>query len=200
MRTKETSDDYRYFPDPDLLPLNLTWLETSPTPSVSRHALFAELISQDISADAIHTVLNDPQRREFLLALRQQSNKPAVEKLAIQWINQEPVIMQFTAGEVSDALEMVASQTIRSSLFKESLLQAKPGELLETIHVKQSDATIDNLDEVVTDVLAQYPEQVMLYKQGQVQLLGFFVGQVRKALQGKGDPAEITDALKSKLN
>lgn len=200
MRTKETSDDYRYFPEPDLYPLSLTDLvSTADSVGLARHDWFEQWLEHKISPDIAHIVLNSPQRLTFFEALVDAGLTNEYYSTAIQWIANEPKLFDFTIEEVSESLKRLKAGEVRSGTFKEALAKAKPGELMTTIDSLQQDYAVDDLSGVIEQVLAAHPEELEQYKQGKAQLFGFFVGAVRKSLAGKGDPVAIADELKRQL-
>lgn len=202
MRTKETSDDYRYFPDPDLLPLPITdaFKREASQEHVSGRGRVSEILAQSgAKTDFVYTVVNDDTRREYFEALVRSGLKSEAYALAVQWLAQEPQIMQFEASEMQQALESVFAGLVRPSLLKQAVGESSPGALGGTIEQLTARDQHSNFDTVVQDVLSAYPQEVMRYKEGEVRLFGFFVGKVRAALGGAGDPSAIAAELKKQL-
>jgi aspartyl-tRNA(Asn)/glutamyl-tRNA(Gln) amidotransferase subunit B len=201
MRRKETADDYRYFPDPDLGRLGLSWItpQEETHRQESRWTLFCRLRDAGANVELVHTVVTDPLRLRHVRALLAQHLSPDMYGLLVQWIGQEPQLILFGTDEIAAVLQSLHEGVIRPSVLKEALRVATPGNLVSVAQGIQKDHAVDNLDAVINDVLTAHTEEVGQYKAGKVQLFGFFVGQVRKTLAGKGDPVAIADKLKKKL-
>lgn len=200
MRTKETADDYRYFPDPDLAQLDLSWLEADASlPFVSpRHHMFEQLLTHGVDPKQVHTMTGDPERLRFLSAL--QVTEPTQIRLAVQWINNEPRLVQFEHEEVRHAIALLAQEKISATLFKQALAVAQPGNLQTTLTQAEAANVVDDLAGVIAQVLEDNSAEVARYRAGEEKLLGFFVGQVRQALQGKGDASALVTELKKQLS
>lgn len=201
MRTKETSDDYRYFPEPDLYPLQLTDWDVSNMPAeLNRASWFEEWLSQKISPATAHVVINNPERLSFFESLVDGGLTSDYYPTAVQWIAQEPKLADFILEEVKEAIISVHEGKIRPAQLKEALGKATAGELGPTLASLQSDYSVEGIDSVVQKVISQFPKEVEEYKAGRTQLFGFFVGQVRKELAGKGDPVAIAEELRKQLD
>jgi aspartyl-tRNA(Asn)/glutamyl-tRNA(Gln) amidotransferase subunit B len=118
--------------------------------------------------------------------------------LAVQWVSQEPRITEHSPKEVVEALTQLKEGQLRSSLFKDALLSSAPGSLQDRI-ASQLAANGADIRDVVKKVLESNLQEVERYKHGESQLLGYFVGQVRKALEGKGDARAITEEIRRQL-
>lgn len=200
MRTKETADDYRYFPEPDLGALHLADFEDSDVTVLSRFAIFKELVDLGGTPDQVYTLTNDVQRLHYLQSLIRSGLPKEAHLLAAQWINQEPRLMTFDHKEATEVIRGLAEKKISAAVFKDAILTALPGELEITLEEMVKIQSIDNLSDVVAKVLKDNEQEVARYKAGQQQLLGYFVGQIRKELQGKGDPAAISQELRRQLS
>lgn len=201
MRTKESANDYRYFPEPDLSPLLVAELKgVTVLPLKSRYDLFRELLAQDVPPAEVHILLNDLERYRFFHGLVVAGIATTAYALVLQWVNQEPRIMQFAPEEVLPAFERLQAGSLRPALFKEAILTAVPGSLLAQVEEKVAGDVVDDLEGVVARVLESCPEEVARYREGKVQLFGFFVGRVRQSLAGRGDPQAIAETLKRQLD
>ncbi len=200
MRVKETSDDYRYFPEPDLYSLDLQpFKQGSDKILGTRYNWFKKLLEAQAEPKLIHAVVNDLERYMFIQGLLASGLTHEQYASAVQWIAQEPRLFEFTLQEVNDMLRQVTEKSLRPVVIKEALAKAKPGSLVATIVELESGYQVEGLDAIITKVLAANPSEVAAYKQGKQQLFGFLVGQVRKELQGKGDPVAIAEELKKQL-
>jgi len=215
MRSKEDAHDYRYFPDPDLLPLVLDedWVAGLKSalpelPDEKRARLMREyglppydagvLVAEQATADFYETVARgrDPKLAanwmmgDFFAALNRTG----------RGIADSPV----SAASLGQLLDLMADNTINGRIAKEVLeAMVETGEdagaLVERKGLKQVTDT-GAIDGAVDRVLAANADKVAEYKSGKDKLFGFFVGQVMKAMAGKGNPALVNEALKRKLS
>jgi aspartyl-tRNA(Asn)/glutamyl-tRNA(Gln) amidotransferase subunit B len=201
MRTKETADDYRYFPEPDLGRLDLGFIteDTLEKQTFSRTNVFELLHAHNLDPSEITITVNDPKRLALWQSLLAEPLKPDLYALTLQWINQEPELLKFTPAEVCAVIEQLYTKQITPAVLKEGIAQASSSELVTSIAAIKESQHVDNLEAAVDTVLAQQSKMVEEYKAGKEQLFGFFVGQVRKALGGKGDAVTIAEVLKNKL-
>ncbi len=190
MRSKETADDYRYFPEPDLGRL------LAPTVSGSylsrRDDLFGDLVAAGAAPSQVHTISRDQRRLDYLKRLQRADLSPNATGLAIQWLNQEPRIMILEPNEVASALDRLTEGNVSPAVFKSAILLAAPGSLLDEINRATSETAVGDISATVAEVLGQYPAEVARYRRGETKLLGFFVGQVRRVAHGRGDGEAIT--------
>jgi len=215
MRTKEDAHDYRYFPDPDLLPLVLDqdWVDAIrdglpelPDAKKQRYmeqmglsAYDASVISADKTAAAFFEELAsgvDPKLASNWLTAELFGR---LNKLGVG-IEQSPVSAQALNG----LIRLIADNTISGKIAKEVLdKMMETGEeaaaIVEREGLKQVTDT-GAIETVIDEVLAANPDKVAEYKAGKDKLFGFFVGQVMKAMQGKANPAAVNELLQAKLN
>jgi aspartyl-tRNA(Asn)/glutamyl-tRNA(Gln) amidotransferase subunit B len=215
MRSKEHAHDYRYFPDPDLLPLELdpTWiaelkakLPELPDAKAARfqrdYGLSAYdarvLVAEQATADYYETVAKgrDPKQAanwvmgDLFAALNRTGRA----------IADSPV----SADALGRLLDLIADDTISGRIAKqvfEEMVEtgAEPGAIVEAKGLRQVKDT-GAIDAAVAQVLAANADKVAEYKAGKDKLFGFFVGQVMKAMAGKGNPALVNEALKRALS
>ncbi len=202
MRAKETSDDYRYFPEPDLFGLDCRPLKQEEhTAPPSRLARFEHLLQLGISPNVVHAFLADPERFNVLEGLIAQGLSIEGQKTAVQWLSNAPLLLMCKdTSELARLLEEVASGIVPSAIFKEAVAQWNgDGVLTDVVAQRRLDHVVDDLDTVITDVLAQHSDEVARYKAGDTKLFGFFIGQIRAVLRGKGDPSAIAETLTKQL-
>lgn len=218
MRDKEEANDYRYFPDPDLLPLVLdeTFIEgirkTLPELPQEKQARFMrsfKLSNYDAtvltSSRAIATYFED-----LLTAIDQKD-----PKLAANWvmgelgaalnkanldISKSPV----SAAQLGQLLLRILDNTISGKIAKTvfDALWNQEGtvdQIIEKHGLKQITDTAA-IEKAIEMVLADNSEQVEQYKQGKEKVFGFLVGQVMKIMKGKANPAQLNELLKQKLS
>jgi aspartyl-tRNA(Asn)/glutamyl-tRNA(Gln) amidotransferase subunit B len=214
MRSKENAHDYRYFPDPDLLPLTLdpAWVEAIrrtlpelPDAKKSRfvadYGLSAEdagvLVAEQASADYFETVARG---RDAKLAANWVMGDlfGALNRLG-RGIEDSPV----SAVALGEMIDLIADSTLSGRLAKDvfaAMVETgdTPGRIVEERGLKQvTDAGA--IEAAIAAVLASQADKVAEYRQGKDKLFGFFVGQVMKAMQGKANPAALNEILHKKL-
>jgi aspartyl-tRNA(Asn)/glutamyl-tRNA(Gln) amidotransferase subunit B len=214
MRTKEEAHDYRYFPDPDLLPLAVSETdierlqkELPELPEAMSRRLQAEHSLSDYDARLITASRETAQYFEQVAA-------KADPKLAANWINGELAgalnranldIVQspVSAAALGALLQRIADGTLSGKMAKEvfEALWAGEGSADDIIAKRglrqMSDAGA--LERIVDEVLAKNARQVEDYRAGKARALNSLVGQVMKATQGKANPAQVNELLKRKL-
>jgi aspartyl-tRNA(Asn)/glutamyl-tRNA(Gln) amidotransferase subunit B len=214
MRSKEDAHDYRYFPDPDLLPVELSdeFLEECRAslpelPDAKR--LRYEAMGLTAYAAAVLTAEAETAFWfEDLLAAgvdaKQGSNWllselfGALNKMG-KSLDESPV----SPNQAAELLGLVADGTISGSIAKqvfEIMLETGQGAgaIVEEKGLKQTSDT-GAIEAVITEILAKNPGQLEAYRGGKEQLFGFFVGQTMKAMQGKANPGVVNDLLKKAL-
>ncbi len=215
MRSKEEAHDYRYFPDPDLLPLevNNEWIEeikqTLPElPDQKKKRFMGDyglslydasvLIAECPRADYFETVASG---RDAKMAANWVIN----ELLGLlnkngQTIKQSPI----SAAQLGGLIELIADNTISGKIAKDVFAEMyETGKdaavIVEEKGLKQVTDT-GAIEKIVDEVIAENPDNVAAYKGGKDKLFGFFVGQVMKKTQGKANPAVVNELLKEKLS
>jgi len=215
LRTKEDAHDYRYFPDPDLLPLVLEdgFVEriaaTLPELPDEKKARF--IGEYGLSAyDA--GVLVAEQAKAFFYERTAKGRDP---KLAANWVINELFGGLAKAGkEIEDSpvsaeqlgglVDLIADNTISGRIAKDVFAEMMEtgqdaGAIVEAKGLKQVTDT-GAIEAVIDQVMAAQADKVAEYRSGKDKLFGFFVGQVMKASGGKANPAMLNELLKTKLN
>lgn len=214
MRSKEDAHDYRYFPDPDLLPLVLddAFLDecraSLPELPDAKRARYEALGITRYNAEVLTAEVEIARWFDTLL------QAGAAPVAAANWvtgelfgalnrldkdITQSPV----TPGQAAELLALVADGTLSGSLAKqvfEAMLETgdAPGKIVEERGLKQTSDT-GAIEAVIAEVLAKNPNQLAQYRGGKEALFGFFVGQTMKAMQGKANPQVVNELLKKAL-
>lgn len=220
MRSKEEAKDYRYFPDPDLLPVIVTQAQIDalkqglpelPDAKKSRFIDVYKLTPYDATV-----LVGEKENADFYEAaikhLRVTTDSP---KLLANWmtvelfgllnkesltIEESKVSAQQLAELVNLITEDVISGKIAKTVFAEMWETGKPAtSVVEEKGLKQ---VVDPaaIETIIQAVLGANPDKVAEYRGGKDKLFGFFVGQVMKAMEGKGNPAMINDILKKCLD
>ncbi len=219
LRSKEDAHDYRYFPDPDLLPLELedSFLEECRAslpelPDAKRRRYETDLGLPPYNAAVLTAEVETARWFEELLAAlpgqdlaRQASNWVigdlfgALNRLG-KGIEDSPV----SPAQGAQLLGLIADGTLSGTLSKqvfEIMLETgdDPVRIVEERGLKQTSDT-GAIEAVIADVLAANVDKVAEYRGGKDKLFGFFVGQTMKAMQGKGNPAVVNELLKKALS
>jgi aspartyl-tRNA(Asn)/glutamyl-tRNA(Gln) amidotransferase subunit B len=217
MRSKEEANDYRYFPDPDLLPVELdeafiasvrATLPELPDQKAARLGTQYGLSAYDAGVLSASRELADYYEEVVAAA-------PQDPKLAANWVMGELAAalnrdgLELSAGKMPAArlaqlLRRVSDQTISGKIAKE---------VFEAMWVEGSgaDAVIEAqglrqitdssaIEKAIDEVMARNAEQLAAYRAGKDKLFGFFVGQVMKATGGKANPAQLNELLRKKLS
>ena len=215
MRSKEEAHDYRYFPDPDLLPLELeqSWVDelkaTLPElPDAKKHRFMddyglslydaAVLVADRESADYFEAVANG---RDAKLAV----NWVTTELFGVlnkegKDIGESPVSAQDLGGLIDLISDNTISGRIAKDVFAEMVETGKAASaIVDEKGLKQVSDT-GAIETMIDEILAKNPDMVEQYRSGKDKLFGFFVGQVMKASQGKANPGVVNQLLKSKLS
>lgn len=217
MRSKEEANDYRYFPDPDLLPLELdqAFIDAVATTLPELPDARRERFMHDYGLSRYDAgVLTDS--REMADFFEQTVTAAGGEgKLSANWVmgelagqlNKED--LDITASPVSPALlggmlRRISDNTISGKIAKQVFEAMWAGEGDADAIIAQKGLTqitdAGAIEAIVREVLEKHPGQVEQYRGGQEKLLGFFVGQVMKATQGKANPGEVNSILKQLLS
>ena len=214
MRSKEDAHDYRYFPDPDLLPLELDEAfladcraSLPELPDAKR----ARDEAAGISPYQAGVLTAEVEAARWFDALLEAGAKPVA---AANWTTSElfgalnrvgkgiadsPV----SPAQAAELLALVADGTLSGSLAKqvfEVMLETgeAPAKIVEDRGLKQTSDT-GAIEAVIAEVLAKNPNQLEQYRGGKEALFGFFVGQTMKAMGGKANPGVVNDLLKTAL-
>ena len=215
MRSKEDAHDYRYFPDPDLLPVVLDedWVrqlrESLPElPDAKKQRLIAEnqmavnvanFVVSEV-ANAVYYESRAPDVDANLFAKMMMGDFTANLQANGQTFSTTTTLTPFAASGV---VRLISSGDINETIAKKVISEVvktgrDPVEIVEREGLRQVTDT-GAIHAAVDAVLAASPGQVAAYKGGQEKLFGFFVGQVMKAMKGKGNPALVNAALKARL-
>jgi aspartyl-tRNA(Asn)/glutamyl-tRNA(Gln) amidotransferase subunit B len=215
MRGKEEAQDYRYFPDPDLVPLVIDpqWIETirahlPELPETKKERFIRDYGIPEYDAEVLTT--SKPLANYYEACLGSY-NKP---KIVSNWIMSE-LLRELKRDEreiedcpvpalhLSEMLKMIddgiISGKIAKNVFEEMYRSGKRAEEIvkEKGWIQVKDST--EIENMIDQVLSANPKEVEAYRKGKEKLFGFFVGQVMKATQGKANPQLVNELLKKKL-
>ena len=215
MRGKELSDDYRYFPDPDLLPVAIsqTMLDEARAampelPAAKRERYVSQLGLSDYDA---RWLVADPDMAAYFEAVAEASQQP---KAAANWVMGEvAAALRRDAVDITDIplppeqlaklLQRLADETISGKIAK-SLFETiwRTAEDVDALIVAQGLRQVSDEGELaalVAEVVAGHPQQAEQYRAGKTKVLGFLVGQVMKASRGKANPKQVNELLRRAL-
>jgi len=215
MRGKEEAHDYRYFPDPDLLPLMITddWVEgirsnLPELPTQKKKRFIADYALPSYDAELL---TSDRELADYFEACVREFPQPKqvsnwVMGTLLGFLNAEgkaieasPVSPQDLAGLLGLVEDGVISGKIAKTVFEEMARSGKPaGKIVEEKKLVQISDT-NAIEDIVAGVISANPAEVDAYKTGKTRLLGFFVGQVMQATKGKANPQLVNEVLKKKL-
>ncbi len=213
MRVKEGSSDYRYFPEPDLAPIEVTqaeldlWLSELPElPAQKRHHYENEL---GLSAYDTRVLTEDKPVADYFESAITLGANP---KSAANWITQDIAgylnkqkltisEIKLTAANLADVITRIEHGKTSNAQAKEKLTDLLNGVSPEEAFAGQeliSDRTI--LEPIIDEIIAANPQQVEKYRKGNTNLKGFFVGQVLKKTDKRAEPKLTNQLVEEKLN
>ncbi len=215
MRSKEDAHDYRYFPDPDLLPLVLeeAWVASLRTglpelPDAKRARFVAQYGLSPYDAGVL--VAEQATAAFFEAAAGGRDAKAAANWVmgdlfgALNRTGRSIEDSPVSAAALGEMLDLLADGTINGRIAKdvfEAMVETgeSPGAIVEARGLRQVTDT-GAIDAAIAAVIAANGDKVAQYRAGKDKLFGFFVGQVMKATSGKGNPALINEALRARLS
>jgi aspartyl-tRNA(Asn)/glutamyl-tRNA(Gln) amidotransferase subunit B len=216
LRTKENENDYRYFPDPDLLPIQITEEKIAQVkahmPSLPADIRQRLLTDDQLSEEDIDFLLSTPQTVLFFDEVTHKTKAP--KKMIVNWLKGTYTAalherhLTFThppvsASQLAALLDRVADNRIPSQLaktiFSQLLTQSADIDELIAQSGYQQNNDVALMEGIVKTIIDNHPQQVTDYKAGKDKLLAFFVGLVMKQTKGQADPAQINALLRQYL-
>ncbi len=216
MRSKEDAHDYRYFSDPDLLPVHIesAWIENirSSLPELPAEKKQRFIDEHELNNYDASVLTADPALAEYFEKVLERTSAPAkivsnwVSTEVLAWLNKHALAIE-ECPLPSDCLSTLLSRIqegkisgkIAKALFEQ--LWETPGDvdaLIESQGLSQVSDTSE-LMRVIDEIIAQHPTQQHQYREGKEKLFGFFVGQIMKATKGRANPELVNRLLKEKL-
>ena len=214
MRSKEEAHDYRYFPDPDLLPIDLSQefidkiKKTLPELPDAKKQRFID--DYGLARDDAATLIVDQETANFFESVA----KGFDPKLAANWvihelfailnkkglsISESPV----TSANLGKLLGLIANDTISGRIAKDvfEVMVREGGDPEQIVEEKGLKQITDSgeIEGMIDTLIAENPEQAQQYKSGNMKVAGWFVGQMMKASQGKANPQMVNEILKKKM-
>ncbi len=216
MRSKEFANDYRYFPEPDLLPVVITDKEIN---DIKKH--FPEMPKQKsiryvqefgISESDSSIISNSKNLSNFFEdCIKIVNDKVLLAKILVGDISsllnkdaKEITDTNFTPENITQLINLISDGTISGKIAKDVLDQIRLKNIEPYEYIKEKGLTQisdeDAIERIILEILAKNPKQVEAYNNGKDKLFGFFVGQVMKATQGKANPKSVNLILKKALS
>ncbi len=215
MRAKEFSDDYRYFPEPDLLPLEVSsdWLEEIrknlpelPEAKLKRFVESYQLSDYDASLLTSERAVADYFETVFRLFPNSKTVANWINGEVFRYLNEGKIPiheLKVSAGELAALLSKIETGALSNNMAKEVLAaMVETGKsagaiVAEKGLVQESDETV--LEGWVREVVQAHPREVAAYKEGKKQVFGFFVGETVKKSGGKANPKLVSALVKKHL-
>ncbi|HHB92109.1 MAG TPA: Asp-tRNA(Asn)/Glu-tRNA(Gln) amidotransferase subunit GatB [Thioploca sp.] len=216
MRSKEEANDYRYFNDPDLLPLIIEpeflaqITKTLPElPDVKKQRFISQY---NLSTYDAESLINSREMADYFEQVVEKSASEA--KICANWIvgdlsaflnknNLDITSSKITPEQLASMLQRITDKTISGKIAKKVFAAMWDGEGdADTIinqHGWKQVTDSDAIEKIIDEVINNNPKQVAEYQGGKDKVFGFFVGQVMKASKGKANPKQVNELLKQKL-
>jgi len=216
MRSKEDAPDYRYFPEPDLPPLEVSkeWIERlrDELPELPEARRQRFMRDYDLNPDESFTLTSDRKLADYFETAAKASNNT---RAAANWILSELLRelkntgvditgCKIKAEDLGAMIRLIDDKTISGKIAKDVFVEMfatgkAPSEIVKEKGLTQITDT-SAIEKIVDEVIAANPKQVENYRGGKTALMGFFVGQVIKASGGKANPQAVNEILKKKLD
>ena len=216
MRSKEDAKDYRYFPDPDLIPVSISdeWIEQirAKQPEFRTEKLERYKKEYDIPQYDAEIITGSKHMADIFEATCAICNKP---KKVSNWLmvetmrllkenDMEPEEIRFSPENLAKLIELAEAGTVNSTVAKEVFEHVFSEDIDPEKYVDEHGlATVNDAGElagVIEKVIAENPQSVSDYKSGKGKAIGFLVGQTMKAMGGKADPKMVNQMLKDSLD
>ena len=216
MRSKEFANDYRYFPDPDLLPVMISDEEIEEIkatfPEMPKDKFIRYQSEFKIPENDAQIISSSKNLATFFEeCMENVKDAKLLSNIMIgdisSLLNKENIEIadsKLSTKNVSELVNLVTEGVISGKIAKTVLEETwdsglSPIEIVESTGLKQIDDD-DEIERIIDKIISEYPDQVTAYKGGKDKLFGFFVGQIMKATQGKANPASANKILKDKLD
>ena len=216
MRSKEEANDYRYFPDPDLLPVEISdellaniKADLPELPIEKKARFMSDLGLSDYDADVLTSQKSLADYFEDML-----TGNNINAKLCANWVmgelsallNKNQIEIQnspVSAQDLSLLVQRIEDSTISGKIAKDVFKAMWNGEgnaedIIESKGLRQMN-DLGAIENIVDDIIANNTLQVEQYKSGNEKIIGFFVGQIMKATHGKANPKQVNELLRKKL-
>jgi aspartyl-tRNA(Asn)/glutamyl-tRNA(Gln) amidotransferase subunit B len=213
LRSKEHAHDYRYFPEPDLVPLRIgeEWMQRivadMPELPALKRARFID--SYGLSKYDAEVLTANRAIAEYFEKVAEAAGDP---KMAANWVSgdllgalkgRDIIEAPVSADHLGELVKLIRSGEISGKLAKEIFARMfETGDAARAIIDREGLKQISDtgaLGKIADDIIAANPKQVEQYKSGKTTVLAFFVGQLMKATKGQANPAAVNEILRDKL-
>ena len=216
MRSKENENDYRYFPDPDLLPIEITQTQIeqikSQLPVLPKQIQHELLQITELNREHINFILSSPATYNFYKEVKALTN--ASDKLIINWLkgqyaaalNEHSLTFEdapISASSMAKLFDKIHNKQLSGNNARTVFIALwNKEEDIDAIIQREGLQQIDDsaaLESMIKKIIADFPEQAAEYKAGKEKLLAFFVGQIMKQSKGQVDPEQVNSLLREWL-
>ena len=218
MRSKEDAHDYRYFPDPDLLPVNISraFVDTIKLnlPELPQQKTQRYITELNLNEEDAQQITSNKNSAAYFESLIKEAPSSSV-KLIANWINGEISAtlkknnmtwknIPITAERLAPLFDRITDNTLSNTIAKKvfTLLWESNDSVdnLITQHGLKQMSDSSELEAIIKKVITENPKQLEQYKAGKEKLFGYFVGQTMKLTQGKANPKQVNSLLQALLN
>jgi len=215
MRSKEVANDYRYFPEPDLLPIEIddAYIKSisSKLPELPDEKSARFVTDFDLSAYDADVLVSSREMAEFFEEVVQVSNDP---KLSANWVtgellgllnknnwdfNQTPINAQRLGMLITRIKDNTISGKIAKTVFEAMISDSASVDEIITAKGLTQVTDTGAIEKLIDEVMASNPDQVQQYRDGKEQVFGYLVGQAMRLSKGKASPSQVNQLLKEKL-
>ena len=211
MRSKESANDYRYFPDPDLLPLyfNEKLLKELELPELPFEKSQRFIQEYQLKPETATALIEDKKSADFFEKIALESQNPQTAslwfrgELQAQLKERNQKSCPISVKDFAKLLKMISKEIISNKMAKEIFVEMwdnglSPEQIIQEKNLKQISGEED-LKKLILQILTKHPKQVSDYKAGKDKLFGFFIGQIMKETKGQANPQKLSELLKKEL-
>ncbi len=214
-RTKEEANDYRYFPEPDIPPINIdkefiNSIQTEAKKEVLPITVRRELLNLGLNTDEQDILVGQTKTRTIFYDAKNVLNNSKLERKIVNWLvgdyqawksENSEASSKLTGQHLAELISLIEEGTISSKtakeIFADVIAGQKPTEIIQAKGLTQM-SDDSELETIITGIIAKNPQAVADYKSGNEKAAGFFVGQVMAATKGQANPGKA-NALVLKL-
>ncbi len=216
MRSKENAQDYRYFPDPDLVPVRITeqWIDDvrAALPELPQQRRLRYVEELNIPKDTAYTLTSEKKLADLFDDVyrisgiaRETANIITTDLIALlKESGQDASSLRISSDKLASIMKMISGETVNRSVGKDLVRELFLHDIDPEQYVQEHGLAIVDDSELVTsvinEVLAEFPQSVADYKSGKKQAFGFMVGQTMRKLKGKASPKTVNGLLRQILD
>jgi aspartyl-tRNA(Asn)/glutamyl-tRNA(Gln) amidotransferase subunit B len=202
-REKEEAHDYRYMPEPDIPPVELSdeYIKKMQNNLAELpHTMRGKLAQLKVDGKVIENILDNPEVYQRISeAMDQNAPTENIRRLAFDSL-ENPEVLKINVNDHIKIAEMVSAQVLSSTAGSEALQDLVAGKSVEeSVESRRQVSDEDEIDKIVEEVLSENPKAAEDVKNGEMKAIGFLVGQVMKKSQGKANPSLAQKVIKKHL-